>query len=147
MHATTLILNHANYSKVMNLVFYIKCTKHAAAQCHEKLTEQLVVMSEYEFVWLRKIFASCLKLARQYVHSSFDLPRKTSSNAILLPRPFKPFPPTRLVYIFLAERFRQPVFDKYFRRHVHMRSTSSKNFLLSKTRESAFSTFIYMSWW
>lgn len=104
--------------------------KHVAVQCDEKLTEQLVVMSEYEFVWLRKIFASCLKLARQYVHSSFDLPRKTSSNAILLPRPFKPFPPTRLVCIFLAEIFRQPVFDKYFRRHVHMRSASSKNVVL-----------------
>lgn len=54
----------------------------------------------------------------------------------LLSNPSPPFPPTRLVYIFLAEIFRQPVFDKYFRRHVHMRSTSSKNFVLFQKHAS-----------
>jgi len=45
----------------------------------------------YEFDWPRKIFANCLKLARQYMRSSLGLLRKTSSNTILLSHRFKPF--------------------------------------------------------
>lgn len=72
------------------LWFYSTSSVCNMLQCDANLSEQSVVMSEYEFVWLRNIFAKCLKLARQYMHSSFGLkPPKISSNAILLPRLFK----------------------------------------------------------
>lgn len=46
-------------------------------------------------------------------------------------------------HIFLVEIFRQPVLDKYFRRHVHMRGTSSKNIVLFQKHVSLLSPLLF----
>lgn len=98
----------------------------------------------YEFDWSRKIFANCLKAARQYTCSNLGLLRKISSNTgfFSLLSPFKPLLSVRFFKIFFSEIFGQPALADIFANMFI--SKAKKLYVILKALRSVFLIFIIL---